>query len=69
MLAEPYSQPSRQCTTYSLQVKHFFEENAVPNNVRKVSQMLESMKINVRFFKSITASQLSTSAFWDSIEV
>eukprot|EP00752_Nemacystus_decipiens_P007190 g6439.t1 len=51
------------------EVKTFFEENPVPNNARKLSQMLESMEINVRFFKTIADSPLSTNAFWEGLEM
>lgn len=53
----------------AMQVKAFFEANPVPNSARKLSQMLESMAINVRFFKTIAASPLSTEAFWEGLEV
>lgn len=52
-----------------MQVKTFFEKNPVPNNARKLSQMLESMEINVRFFKTIANSPLSTDAFWEGLEM
>ncbi|CAB1114462.1 unnamed protein product [Ectocarpus sp. CCAP 1310/34] len=51
------------------EVKAFFEANPVPNSARKLSQMLESMAINVRFFKTIAASPLATEAFWEGLEV
>ncbi|CAM9808130.1 unnamed protein product [Ectocarpus sp. 4 AP-2014] len=51
------------------EVKAFFEANPVPNSARKLSQMLESMAINVRFFKTIAASPLSTEAFWEGLEI
>lgn len=50
-------------------MKAFFEANPVPSSARKLSQMLESMAINVRFFKTIAASPLSTEAFWEGLEV
>ena len=50
------------------QVKKFFKEHPVPNSERKLAQMLESMEINVRFFKTVAASPLSTDAFWEGLE-
>lgn len=52
-----------------VQVKTFFEEHPVPNSARKLSQMLESMEINVRFFKAIADSPLSTDAFWEGLKM
>lgn len=59
--------PLRVCVR--VQVKTFFEENPVPNSARKLSQMLESMGINVRFFKTIADSPLSTDSFWEGLEM
>lgn len=61
--------PYRDGGVATSQVKKFFEENPLPNNTRKLSQMLESMAINVRFFKTIAASPLSTASFWEGIRI
>lgn len=47
----------------------FFEDNPMPNNKRKVTQMLESMAINVAFFETLKASPLSEKAFWEGLKV
>ena len=41
----------------------------MPNTQRKVTQMLESMAINVAFFETIKASPLSEDAFWQGLKV
>lgn len=61
--------PTTLARVVRVQVKAFFEANPVPNNARKLSQMLESMEINVRFFKTVADSPLSTDAFWEGLEM
>ncbi|CAN0362558.1 unnamed protein product [Ascophyllum nodosum] len=51
------------------EVKKFFEDHPMPSNKRKLSQMLESMAINVAFFETIKASPLSEKSFWEGLKV
>ncbi|CAM9363660.1 unnamed protein product [Phaeothamnion confervicola] len=49
-------------------VEAFYQAHPLPNNQRKITQMLESMKINNRFLASMSDSPLVTPEFWTEIQ-
>jgi len=50
------------------QVANFFEEHPLPSSARTISQLLESMRINVQFFDRVTSfPELKDDAFWASL--
>jgi aminopeptidase N len=51
------------------EIEKFFEDHPLPNNKRKVSQMIEKIRINAAFMESISNSPLASKEFWESIEL
>jgi puromycin-sensitive aminopeptidase len=49
------------------EIAAFFEENPLPNNHRKISQLTESMRANGNFLAVLKASQLSKVEFWAAL--
>jgi len=46
------------------EVKSFFEENPLPNNSRKISNLLETIAINSSFLSRLKTSALTEESFW-----
>ena len=49
------------------EIEAFFKAHPLPRNERKISQTIENMRANAKFFDVLKASQLSTEEFWASL--
>ncbi|KAG5192903.1 membrane alanyl aminopeptidase [Tribonema minus] len=51
------------------EVEQFFKDHPLPSNARKISQVLEGIRINATFLQRMTTSPLADKSFWDSLEL
>ena len=49
------------------EIEAFFNANPQPKSARKIQQTIENMRSNAKFFKCLTASELSKPEFWSSV--
>jgi len=45
----------------------FFDKNPLPQNQRKIKQMKENMSNDIKFLKSLKATELGDAAFWEGL--
>eukprot|EP00953_Heterococcus_sp_UTEX-ZZ885_P023928 13120-Heterococcus_DN1.PRE.2 len=51
------------------EVEQFFKEHPLPRNTRKISQVLEGMRVNAAFLKRMSDSPLASKEFWAGLEL
>jgi puromycin-sensitive aminopeptidase len=49
------------------EIEAFFAKNPLPNNTRKIEQLLEAMRTNASLLEKLVASELSKKEFWDKL--
>mmetsp|Transcript_10839 Transcript_10839/g.14084 ORF Transcript_10839/g.14084 Transcript_10839/m.14084 type:complete len:887 (+) Transcript_10839:126-2786(+) len=49
------------------EIEEFFKQNPLPNNTRKISNLLETIRINAAFLERLKASEVSKESFWQQL--
>lgn len=50
------------------EIEQFFEKHPLPNNKRKIGQMLEEIRANGAFLERVLATDVVTMPFWDEMD-
>jgi len=49
------------------EIQAFFEANPLPNNTRKISNLIETVRVNAAFLNRLKSSDVNQDAFWEQL--